>query len=319
MCFICLLSFTPWRIFINAQGGPIRPCNKRKTQTIVHVAGHDLKRYHLTTKIQQLLANPQEDQRDAVHTPSPLSQDFNLLDEDFHPGDVSDYNEEPADADTFIYTNDPPLPKHHIFLDQSAHHFHVSQTLGKPIPAYPRLLSVCHSNGCTPKMTRILSLFFDHFASTDVLSCQCATLPQVLVHFSLFPTAPSQPRMAVSIDLLAFYHALFERSCNAVNVLSSALHNHYIHHGFRIVDDKCNPIQEPFRCSLEHAIQWYNILLVEVEHHLEATLQVSRDRIWASKQPSIVSVPSTPAPSTPSFTQYPPLSLNPLPQHSLPS
>jgi len=65
------------------------------------------------------------------------------------------------------------------------------------------------------------------FSSITVWHCQCATLPQLLVRSGLFPTAPFQPRMAVSVKLLAFYRALFERSCDAINALASALHTHY--------------------------------------------------------------------------------------------
>lgn len=59
---------------------------------------------------------------------------------------------------------------------------------------------------------------------------------QVLVHHGLFPTAPSQPWMAVSVNLLAFYCALFERSCNAINALASALKSHYSWQGFHMTD-----------------------------------------------------------------------------------
>ncbi|KAG2742874.1 hypothetical protein P692DRAFT_201724506, partial [Suillus brevipes Sb2] len=59
-------------------------------------------------------------------------------------------------------------------------------------------------------------------------------LAQVLVHHGLFPTAPSQPRMAISIDLLAFYRALFERSCDAIHALASALKTHYSRRGFQM-------------------------------------------------------------------------------------
>ncbi|KAG2069321.1 hypothetical protein BDR04DRAFT_1022027, partial [Suillus decipiens] len=52
-------------------------------------------------------------------------------------------------------------------------------------------------------------------------------LPQALLHHGLFPTAPSQPCMAVSVDLLSFYHALFKCSCDAINALTSALKMHY--------------------------------------------------------------------------------------------
>ncbi|KAG1903602.1 uncharacterized protein F5891DRAFT_914249, partial [Suillus fuscotomentosus] len=63
-------------------------------------------------------------------------------------------------------------------------------------------------------------------------------LPQVLLHHGLFPTAPSQPRMAVSIKLLSFYRALFERSCDAINALASALKMHYCHRGFVMTDTR---------------------------------------------------------------------------------
>lgn len=72
------------------------------------------------------------------------------------------------------------------------------------------------------------------FSTVTVLTCKCATLPQVLIRHGLFPTAPSQPRMAVSLELLAFYRALFERSCDAINALASALNTHYIRRGFRM-------------------------------------------------------------------------------------
>ena len=60
------------------------------------------------------------------------------------------------------------------------------------------------------------------------------SLPQVLIHHGLFPTAPSQPHMAVSIELPAFYRALFERSCDTINALASTLNTHYICCGFHI-------------------------------------------------------------------------------------
>src|SRR5271168_3277372 len=74
------------------------------------------------------------------------------------------------------------------------------------------------------------------FTSIDVLSCRCSMLPQVLLHHGLFPTAPSQPRMAVSVDLLSFYRALFERSCDTINALASALKNHYSQQGYQMTD-----------------------------------------------------------------------------------
>lgn len=76
------------------------------------------------------------------------------------------------------------------------------------------------------------------FVSINVLSCHCSTLHQTLASHGLFPTAPSQPRMAVSVELLNFYHALFECSCDAINALATALSTYYTRRGFRVTNRK---------------------------------------------------------------------------------
>ncbi|KAF9231589.1 hypothetical protein BU15DRAFT_90869 [Melanogaster broomeanus] len=128
---------------------------------------------------------------------------------------------------------------------------------------------------------------------------------QVLIHFGLFPTTPSQPRMAVSIDLLAFYRALFERSCDAVNALASALNTHYIRRGFWMVNKDREYVQEPFRRGLGSAVQWYDVLQVEVEQKIETVLQACRKRIRTSKIAHLVpptSAPFVPDQAEPSIT-----------------
>lgn len=44
--------------------------------------------------------------------------------------------------------------------------------------------------------------------------------------------------MAVSVELLDFYHALFERSCDAINALAAALSTYYTRRGFRVTNHK---------------------------------------------------------------------------------
>jgi len=67
-------------------------------------------------------------------------------------------------------------------------------------------------------------------------------LPQTLVHHGLFPTAPAQPQMAISVELLSFYRALFEHSCDAVNALAAALSTYYTRQGFRVMNHKVSVI-----------------------------------------------------------------------------
>ncbi|KAG2096052.1 uncharacterized protein F5147DRAFT_747619 [Suillus discolor] len=95
----------------------------------------------------------------------------------------------------------------------------------------------------------------------------------VLIHHGLFPTAPSQPQMAVSVDLLSFYCTLFEHSCDAINALASALKNYYSWWGYQMTDAQGKVIQDPFRRGPGYAIQWYDILQVEVERQVEMVVQ----------------------------------------------
>ena len=76
------------------------------------------------------------------------------------------------------------------------------------------------------------------FKTLKIKYCACQTVPQVLVRNGLFPTAPDQIRMAVSIELLDFYSALFERSCDAVNAMAAALNTFYNRRGFFLVNSK---------------------------------------------------------------------------------
>jgi hypothetical protein len=86
---------------------------------------------------------------------------------------------------------------------------------------------------CFPLPTDLL---YVDFLPINVTSCECHSLFSVLARHGLFPTAPSKPRMTISTDLLDFYRALFERSCDAVNAMASALNTFYIRRGFRLLN-----------------------------------------------------------------------------------
>ncbi|KNZ76923.1 hypothetical protein J132_10870 [Termitomyces sp. J132] len=68
--------------------------------------------------------------------------------------------------------------------------------------------------------------------------CNCEELPYGLVANGLFPTAPLFPCFVISIHLLDFYCALFERLCDAVNAMASALNTFYAQREFIITDNK---------------------------------------------------------------------------------
>ncbi|KAH6902371.1 hypothetical protein BKA70DRAFT_1229028 [Coprinopsis sp. MPI-PUGE-AT-0042] len=131
----------------------------------------------------------------------------------------------------------------------------------------------------------------------------------------LFPTAPHQPRMAFSIEVLAFFKALFERSSEATQALAHALNTYYACRGFYLynIDDE-NTI-EPFRKGLGYAMQWYDMLLVEVERQKEQALLRALDYIKSGSSqddPSAVNT-ATASPESPSVTGDLPPPISPTP------
>ncbi|KAF8131913.1 hypothetical protein EV363DRAFT_1449621 [Boletus edulis] len=299
---------------------PRHPRDKTKTQTIVYVAGQAAKRRRLAARLEQLEGKipTSTSPPDAV---PPNASDQTDDNHDLHFGDMSDQDYVPSDAEMEHEGQPDVLTSHNghsavqckrrILPDLRAQRLcsswraviptviapylsYASRTLGKPLPPTTGSFSLCNHENCTQKSTNILCLLFDHFVSVPVTSCECSTTAQVLVHHGFFPTAPSQPRMAVSVELLTFYRALFERSCDAVNALASALHTYYVRRGYRMVDKNNEAIQEPFRRSLGFAVQWYDILQVEVERDIEAAVQRCRDVIRDAKTSAATVAPSMP-------------------------
>lgn len=133
--------------------------------------------------------------------------------------------------------------------------------------------------------------------------------------------------MAVSI-LLDFYHVLFERSCDAINVMASVLNTFYTCQGFILLNNKVSrfldvslsipntwqqgqPIQDAFWHGLGYAIQWYDILQVHVEQQVESALQSADHHMQESRAQC-----STESLTTEIVILHDPVSLNS--SHSLP-
>ncbi|KAI6000025.1 hypothetical protein EDD15DRAFT_2362591 [Pisolithus albus] len=206
---------------------PRKVRNLRKTQSFVSFPGQSSKQQRLLAHLDDLLnhnATSTPSGEPSIDTPPPDLADTEMM--------VVTDTEETSDHEQSI----PQRVRHdHFFnswklvISTIVHPYmqYLSETVGKPLAQQVSSLSAC-SKDCEKRYTNITCLYFDSFASITVWCCECVTLPQLLIHNGLFPTTPSQPRMAVSVELLGFYRALFERSCDAVNALASALHTQYI-------------------------------------------------------------------------------------------
>jgi hypothetical protein len=76
------------------------------------------------------------------------------------------------------------------------------------------------------------------FKTVSVYTCKCRTVHELLIANGLFPMSPKNPGRAISIFLLDFYRAIYEKSADAVYALSGALQNHYRRRGFPLETKK---------------------------------------------------------------------------------
>ncbi|KAI1790619.1 hypothetical protein LXA43DRAFT_882467 [Ganoderma leucocontextum] len=193
--------------------------------------------------------------------PSPDASDCQSEDESApHPIDDSDdlgHHLSPSAGNLHLHESHP----RRVLPDAAAYRLYSNWLVLIPTLVDDYLGYMQRSQG---RLGRPLDLLTSTFQS-----CNCSTIPQILVHNGLFPTSPVQPRLAVSIDLLDFYSALFDRSADAVTALAGALKTMYSRRGFHILNEKGEPVHDPFRRGLGQAIQWYDSLRRSPESMLE--------------------------------------------------
>ncbi|KAI0059012.1 hypothetical protein BV25DRAFT_1809822 [Artomyces pyxidatus] len=147
---------------------------------------------------------------------------------------------------------------------------YVNSSVGHPVPSkVQEWISSCQE-GCSSRIHHITCLNWDS-------------------KNGFFPTSPSDPGTAVSVPLLDFYFALFERSGDAVTAFSAALRSVYTKRGYPVVNQAGIPIEDPFRRGLSNAIQWYDQICIRIERSIQASVDKAIRQIDDSRK---VDVPS---------------------------
>ncbi|KAK1224570.1 hypothetical protein PQX77_012524 [Marasmius sp. AFHP31] len=159
--------------------------------------------------------------------------------------------------------------------------------------------SPCRTGACVVEIATLRVLHFDHHRSMAFSHCRCQTLPQVLVTHGYFPSSPSQPRMAISIELLEFYRILCQQSSDAVTALANGLTMLYRKRGFRLVGATGEPLQDPIRRALGTSLQWYDTLVIEVERYVTQKIDDVK-RVLPTLSSPVSSSPS-PLTASPAF------------------
>jgi hypothetical protein len=148
----------------------------------------------------------------------------------------------------------------------------------------------------------LLNIYPSDYEAIDVKSCSCRSLSSTLIDHGFFPTAPNQPRLAISIDFLELYHSLFEHTGDAVTAMSAALSKLYTRRGFPVNNKKVRsiyvlnlmenlklaqgePIRDPFRRAFGSAVQWYDCLKVTVRRSVENAVEKAHVSISSLPNP----------------------------------
>ncbi|KAF9487480.1 hypothetical protein BDN71DRAFT_1513936 [Pleurotus eryngii] len=243
--------------------------------TIVRPLGHELKKRRLTDELNKLLANSGTTITAVPDTPTGEHDD-----RAHNTSDVLD------DLAARMITNmdmDPPTPRVAVTpppkaIGKASNKLYSSwasllPTLVEPLLDILRKCTSGHDIDCKFKTFNMLCLFPDHFRMMEVQGCKCQTIPQRLVTHGLFPTSSAQPRIAVSIDLLNFFHSLFEESCDAVHAISHALKKYYLRCSYILTSNQTgDEVKKPFRQSLRYAMQWHDTLRLLVDKRVQAAV-----------------------------------------------
>ena len=135
--------------------------------------------------------------------------------------------------------------------------------------------------------------------------CKCTHFAVQLIEQGFFPTAPSQPNLAVSISFLEFYRVLFKHMGNAVSAVAATLSNFYDRRGNPVVDKKVSsdisctyivqgePIANPFCKLFGAAAQWYECLHGEIHQCVEDAIECAYISATQGAPPQPASPPTT--------------------------
>ncbi|KAH7084055.1 hypothetical protein BKA62DRAFT_628235, partial [Auriculariales sp. MPI-PUGE-AT-0066] len=98
-----------------------------------------------------------------------------------------------------------------------------------------------------------------------IWSCAHRSLPIALLEQGFFPSGPSSPGFGFSINLVHFLCEIIRSPVASVQGLAGALHRHHRFLGHVLRSNKYVPIQEGFRRSLQHVLQWFDIVYARVQ------------------------------------------------------
>ena len=113
------------------------------------------------------------------------------------------------------------------------------------------------------------------FQLRRVPSCEHRRLPVILIEMGFFPSGPSTPGYAYCLSLLDFFTALSRHARTAMRSISAALHEFHRSRNFVLRGAHGMPVQEGYRRTLQHTLQWYGVMMHGIRHNAAAFVATS--------------------------------------------
>ncbi|EJD42623.1 hypothetical protein AURDEDRAFT_67410 [Auricularia subglabra TFB-10046 SS5] len=120
------------------------------------------------------------------------------------------------------------------------------------------------------------------FTIEHVKLCNHSSLPTLLVARGFFPSGPTLPGYAFSVDMLNLFLGLMRNGGNSVQSLAASLHEQHRNYGHVLRGSNGQPIQEGYRRTLQSALQWYDSLLSLLDDEIRERIANARQEILYS-------------------------------------
>ncbi|CAK5280809.1 unnamed protein product [Mycena citricolor] len=139
----------------------------------------------------------------------------------------------------------------------------------------------CDNPSCTQNKIRVLCLHIAHFQHIDVQACSCVSPATVLLEHGALATSPSKPQIAVAVNTLEIYQALFERSCIAIQAFTNALTTLYNTRGFELMSKTFDSehATDPLRQALSQAVHVYSSIQRHIRKMVNDALAMEYSQI----------------------------------------
>ncbi|KZV88475.1 hypothetical protein EXIGLDRAFT_696648 [Exidia glandulosa HHB12029] len=181
------------------------------------------------------------------------------------------------------YVEDVPLPRKRVagppkpeVLANYAGWTDLLPHLAQPLLEQGQGPNVCAT--CMPsRVCEVVCVDYDGFVLRSFSPCVHQTLQQALVRAGYFPSSPKSGAYGYSIVMLNLFLRLAARSSLSATAMAGGLHEHHKRRGFVLRNREGTPIQEGYRRTLQHALQWYELMLAQLESEGARRLHLSRE------------------------------------------